>query len=125
MPRHINKIKTALLHRVRATTGRPMALICRVLGIGRACAYHTRAGRPRRYATGEDGVVTAQIRTIIRTQASYGARRVRALSIASSAPGTISSASVVSWCATAGSCRRRRAGAPGGRTAGGPTRGLE
>jgi putative transposase len=60
-------------------TGRPMALICRVLGISRACAYRASAGRPRRYATGEDRVVTAQIRTIIRTRASYGARRVRAL----------------------------------------------
>lgn len=56
-----------------------MALICRVLGISRACAYRTSAGRPRRYATGDDRVVTAQIRTIIRTRASYGARRVRAL----------------------------------------------
>jgi putative transposase len=56
-----------------------MAVICRVLGISRACAYRTSAGRPTRYATAEDRVVTAQIRAIIRTRAAYGARRVRAL----------------------------------------------
>ena len=60
-------------------TGRKMAVICRVLGISRACAYRTSAGRPARYATAEDRVVTAQIRAIIRTRAAYGARRVRAL----------------------------------------------
>ncbi len=60
-------------------TGRKMALISRVLGISRACAYRTSAGRPARYATAEDRVVTAQIRAIIRTRASYGARRVQAL----------------------------------------------
>jgi putative transposase len=60
-------------------TGRKMALICRVLGIGRACAYRTSAGRPRRYARADDRIVTAQIRSIIRTRSAYGARRVRAL----------------------------------------------
>lgn len=60
-------------------TGRPMARICRVLGIGRASAYRVRGARGRRYARAEDRVVRAQIRTIIRTRASYGARRVRAL----------------------------------------------
>lgn len=60
-------------------TGRKMAVICRVLGISRACAYRASVGRPARYVTGDDRVVTAQIRTIIRTRASYGARRVRAL----------------------------------------------
>ena len=60
-------------------TGRKMAVICRVLGISRAWAYRTSAGRPARYATAADRVVTAQIRTIIRTRAAYGARRVRAL----------------------------------------------
>ena len=60
-------------------TGRKVAVIARVLGISRACAYRTSAGRPARYATAEDRVVTAQIRAIIRTRASYGARRVRAL----------------------------------------------
>lgn len=56
-----------------------MAVICRVLGISRACAYRTSAGRPRRYAKATDRVVTAQVRTIIRTRSSYGARRVHAL----------------------------------------------
>lgn len=60
-------------------TGRKLAVIARVLGISRACAYRTSAGRPPRYATAEDRVVTAQIRAIIRTRAAYGARRVRAL----------------------------------------------
>jgi putative transposase len=69
---------TPLLRRVHAMTGRKMALICRVLGISRACAYRESQGRPARYARADDRVVTAQIRTVIRTRASYGARRVRA-----------------------------------------------
>jgi putative transposase len=56
-----------------------MAPICRVLGISRACAYRESVGRPTRYACADDRVVTAQIRAVIRTRASYGARRVRAL----------------------------------------------
>ncbi|MGH7634307.1 MAG: IS3 family transposase [Gemmatimonadaceae bacterium] len=60
-------------------TGRKLAPICRTLGISRACAYRDSVGRPSRYARAEDRVVTAQIRTVIRTRASYGARRVRAL----------------------------------------------
>ncbi|MGH7688006.1 MAG: IS3 family transposase [Gemmatimonadaceae bacterium] len=60
-------------------TGWPMAAICRTLGISRACAYRESAGRPARYARADDRVVTARIRTVIRTRASYGARRVRAL----------------------------------------------
>lgn len=60
-------------------TGQPMAPICRTLGISRACAYRESVGRPARYVRADDRVVTAQIRTVIRTRASYGARRVRAL----------------------------------------------
>ena len=60
-------------------TGRKMAPICRTLGIGRACAYRESVGRPARYVRADDRVVMAQIRTVIRTRASYGARRVRAL----------------------------------------------
>lgn len=60
-------------------TGRKMAPICRTLGIGRASAYRQSEGRPPRYARAEDRVVTAQIKAVIRTRASYGARRVRAL----------------------------------------------
>lgn len=60
-------------------TGRKMAPICRTLGIGRACAYRDSVGRPARYVRADDRVVTAQMRTVIRTRAAYGARRVRAL----------------------------------------------
>ena len=60
-------------------TGRKLAPICRTLGISRACAYRDSVGRPARYARADDRMVTAQIRTVIRTRASYGARRVRAL----------------------------------------------
>jgi putative transposase len=60
-------------------TGRKLAPICRTLGISRACAYRESLGRPARYVRADDRVVTAQIRTVIRTRASYGARRVRAL----------------------------------------------
>ncbi len=60
-------------------TGRRMAPICRTLGISRACAYRESVGRPARYVRADDRMVTAQIRTVIRTRASYGARRVRAL----------------------------------------------
>lgn len=60
-------------------TGRKLAPICRVLGISRACAYRESVGRPARYVRADDRVVTALIRSVIRTRASYGARRVRAL----------------------------------------------
>jgi putative transposase len=60
-------------------TGRKLAPICRTLGISRACAYRESLGRPARYVRADDRMVTAQIRTVIRTRASYGARRVRAL----------------------------------------------
>ena len=60
-------------------TGRKLAPICRTLGIGRACAYRESVGRPARYVRADDRTVTGQIRTVIRTRASYGARRVWAL----------------------------------------------
>lgn len=60
-------------------TGQKVAPICRTLGISRACAYRESVGRPARYVRGDDRAVTAQIRSVIRTRASYGARRVRAL----------------------------------------------
>lgn len=60
-------------------TGQTMAPICRTLSISRASAYRESVGRPARYARRDDRVVTAQIRTVIRTRASDGARRVRAL----------------------------------------------
>jgi putative transposase len=55
------------------------APLCRVLGIGRSSAYRESVPRAERYARAEDRVVTAQIRSVIRTRASYGARRVTAL----------------------------------------------
>jgi hypothetical protein len=62
--------KDSLLRRVQEVTGRKMAPICRTLGISRACAYRKSVGRPARYARAEDRVVTAQIRTVIRTRAT-------------------------------------------------------
>lgn len=56
-----------------------MAAICRTLGIGRATVYRAAAPRGARYARADDRVVIAQIREVIRTRATYGARRVRAL----------------------------------------------
>lgn len=62
------------------TAGRfKTAPICRVLGIGRSSAYRESVPRPERYARADDRTVTARIRTVIRTRASYGARRVTAL----------------------------------------------
>lgn len=55
------------------------APICRLLGIGRSSAYRESAPRSERYARADDRTVTAQIRSMIRTRASYGARRVTAL----------------------------------------------
>jgi transposase InsO family protein len=56
-----------------------VALICRTLGIGRASAYRTSGPRPLFYQRRDDRLVTAQIRSIIRTRGSYGSRRVGAL----------------------------------------------
>ncbi len=56
-----------------------MARICRTLRIGRSSAYREAMPRGPRYARADDRVVTAQVRSVIRTRASYGARRVRAL----------------------------------------------
>ena len=60
-------------------TGRKLATICRVLALNRASAY--RAPKPwgPRYARADDRLVLAQIREVIRTRATYGARRIRAL----------------------------------------------
>ena len=60
-------------------TGRKRAVVCRVLGIGRATSYREERPRGRRYAKADDRVVTAQIREVVRTRATYGARRVHAL----------------------------------------------
>jgi len=60
-------------------TGRNVATICRVLGIPRAAAYREAVPRGPRYLKADDRSVTAQIREVIKTRATYGARRVRAL----------------------------------------------
>jgi putative transposase len=60
-------------------TGFKVAPICRVLGVGRASAYRETCPRQARYTRADDRVVTPQIRSVIRTRASYGAKRVRAL----------------------------------------------
>jgi len=60
-------------------TGRKVATICRVLGIGRATVYRASAPRGPRYAMPDDRLVTARIREVIRTRATYGSRRTRAL----------------------------------------------
>lgn len=60
-------------------TAHPVAVICRTLGIGRATAYRLTGPRPLVYRRRDDRLVTAQIRTVIRTRGSYGSRRVRAL----------------------------------------------
>lgn len=60
-------------------TAHPVAVICRTLRIGRATAYRALGPRSARYVRREDRAVTAQIREVIRTRASYGYRRVTAL----------------------------------------------
>ena len=50
-----------------------------MLGIGRATSYREERPRGRRYVKADDRVVTAQIREVVRTRATYGSRRVRTL----------------------------------------------
>lgn len=60
-------------------TGYPVAVVCRVLRIGRATAYRGQVGRPGFYQKPADGQIQAQIREIIRQRGSYGYRRVTVL----------------------------------------------
>jgi hypothetical protein len=60
-------------------TTHPVAAICRTLRVGRATAYRVTGPRPLSYRRRKDRLVTAQIRTVIRTRGSYGSHRVRAL----------------------------------------------
>ena len=78
-PRATRSKNAALVRRVQAMTGRKRAVMCRVLGIGRATSYREERPRGRRYAKADERVVTAQIREVVRTRATYGSRRVRAL----------------------------------------------
>lgn len=50
-------------------------MICRTLRIGRATAYRTSKGRPRRYHRADDEKVVAQLRQALRERGSYGYRR--------------------------------------------------
>jgi putative transposase len=60
-------------------TGRPLARISQVLGIGRATAYRERGPRARRYHRRDDGVVYAQLKAVLRDRGSYGYRRATVL----------------------------------------------
>jgi putative transposase len=60
-------------------TGKKVAPICRALGINRTASYREETPRGPRYVKADDRLVTAQIREVIKTRATYGARRVRAL----------------------------------------------
>ena len=60
-------------------TGAPVAPIARVLGISRSSAYRETRPRSSRYERRDDRAVTSQMKSVIGTRASYGARRVRAL----------------------------------------------
>lgn len=54
-------------------------MICRTLRIGRATAYRSLKGRPRRYHRQEDPQVVDQLRQVLRDRGSYGHRRARVL----------------------------------------------
>lgn len=59
-------------------TGRPVATICRVLGVSRSTAYRSTKER-RFYRRREDEIVLGRIRSVIRKRATYGHRRVTVL----------------------------------------------
>jgi len=56
-------------------TGRPLARIARVLGIGRATAYRDRGPRASRYHRRDDALVYQQLKSALRERGSYGYRR--------------------------------------------------
>ena len=60
-------------------TRRPVALICRVLGIGRATAYREGGPRPGRYRRREDPDVYVQLKAVLRDRGSHGYRRATVL----------------------------------------------
>lgn len=60
-------------------TGRPLARIARVLGIGRATAYREGGPRASRYHRREDPVVYQQLKSALRERGSYGYRRATIL----------------------------------------------
>lgn len=60
-------------------TGRPLARIARVLGIGRATAYRDRGPRASRYHRRDDARVYQQLKSVLRERGSYGYRRATVL----------------------------------------------
>jgi len=56
-------------------TGRPVARVARLLGIGQATVYRERGPRASRYHLREDLVVYQQLRSVLRERGSYGYRR--------------------------------------------------
>ena len=60
-------------------TGRPLARIARVLGIGRATAYRDRGPRASRYHRRDDRLVYQQLKSVLRERGSYGYRRATIL----------------------------------------------
>lgn len=60
-------------------TGRPVARIARVLGIGRATAYRERGPRASRYHRLDDALVYQQLKAVLRERGSYGYRRATVL----------------------------------------------
>lgn len=71
--------KTQLVRRVQAIAGRPIAAICRALGVSRSTAYRQTKARPRFLRRAEDEAVLEEIRKGIGRRDSYGHRRVRAI----------------------------------------------
>lgn len=97
--RPLHCIAGRLARRVKAMTGDlfKIASLCRILGIGRSSAYRESTTRGEHYARSDDRTVTAQIRSVIRTRSSYGARRVIALSTVSSVCSTARNGSAAQW----------------------------
>ena len=60
-------------------TRRPVAMICRTLGIGRATAYRDRGSRPGRYRRRDEPTVYLQLKAVLRDRGSYGYRRATVL----------------------------------------------
>lgn len=60
-------------------TGRPLARIARVLGVGRATAYRARGPRASRYHRDDDALVYQQLKEVLRERSSYGYRRATVL----------------------------------------------
>ena len=63
-------------------TGHAMTAICAVLGIARRTAYYVARARPAgRHHQAADGTVLQQIRAVTNSRATYGYRRVWAMTL--------------------------------------------